>query len=157
MVYNIFFWKERNIDWAPKRIKDTIKDFGLDHFNASLTGQAIGTLEKPIYQSERNDLYNGFIENLLNSGHAFYCKCIPSNLTYMERIMLQKKPEICKCSMEDLEPNPEYCVRFKVIKQIDLFLPILFFLTKMGDCKVDFNDIVYGKISQKAPERSFVF
>ncbi len=38
---------------------------------------------EPVYQSRRFDLYNEYIDRLLESGHAYYCSCTPDEVEAM--------------------------------------------------------------------------
>ena len=39
--------------------------------------------EGPYYQTKRLDIYNRYLERLLDSGHAYYCTCSPEEITAM--------------------------------------------------------------------------
>ena len=39
--------------------------------------------EGPYYQTKRLDIYNRYLERLLDSGHAYYCTCSPDEITAM--------------------------------------------------------------------------
>ena len=39
--------------------------------------------EGPFFQSERNDLYNSYVDKLLETGKAYYCSCTPEEVEAM--------------------------------------------------------------------------
>ncbi|MCX6111992.1 MAG: glutamate--tRNA ligase [Proteobacteria bacterium] len=69
---------------------------------------------KPIYQSQRTDLYKSYIKKLLDSGHAYFCNCSKEELdAERERAMAEKRKPVYsrKCRYN---PAKEGVIRFKV-------------------------------------------
>jgi len=72
--------------------------------------------EGPYFQSERTDIYNTYIDQLLETGHAYYCECTPDEVDAMrEQARAQgKKPKYNgRCRERHLGPGPGRVVRFK--------------------------------------------
>jgi len=72
--------------------------------------------EGPYYQSQRFDLYQRSIDELLDRGMAYYCSCTPEEVEQM-REEARKKGEKPKynghCRERNLGPGPERVIRFK--------------------------------------------
>jgi len=69
-----------------------------------------------VFQSQRFDLYNSFIDTLLATGHAYWCKCTPDEVEAMrEKARAEgKKPKYDgRCREQGLGPGPGCVVRFK--------------------------------------------
>ncbi|MCF8030392.1 MAG: glutamate--tRNA ligase [Desulfohalobiaceae bacterium] len=72
--------------------------------------------EGPFYQSQRFDLYQRFIDHLLDKGRAYYCSCTPQEVEQMREEAREKgeKPKYNgRCRERNLDPGPERVVRFK--------------------------------------------
>ena len=72
--------------------------------------------EGPYYQSQRFEVYQRFIDKLLDRGMAYYCSCTPEEVEQMREEARQKgeKPKYNgRCRERNLEPGPERVVRFK--------------------------------------------
>ncbi len=86
-----------------------------------------------IYQSQRQDIYNSYIEKLLESGHAYYCECSVEEVEAMREVARAKgeKPKYNgKCRERKLEKAENRVVRLKV----------------PSEGKIIFNDMVKGQI-----------
>lgn len=69
-----------------------------------------------VFQSQRFDLYNSYIDQLLASGHAYWCKCTPAEVEAMrEKARAEgKKPKYDgRCREQGLGPGAGCVVRFK--------------------------------------------
>jgi len=70
-----------------------------------------------VFQSQRFDLYNSYIDQLLASGHAYWCKCTPDEVEAMrEKARAEgKKPKYDgRCREQGLGPGAGCVVRFKI-------------------------------------------
>lgn len=113
--------KERSTDEATNAILDSMKWLGLDWD------------EGPYFQSQRNDIYNSFIDRLIETGQAYHCHCSPEELDKKRREAINTglKPKYDgKCRELGLGPAPGSVVRLKI--------PI------SGQTR--FNDLVKGPI-----------
>ncbi len=69
-----------------------------------------------VFQSQRFDLYNSYIDKLLETGHAYWCKCTPDEVEAMrEKARAEgKKPKYDgRCREAGLGPGAGHVVRFK--------------------------------------------
>ncbi|MCF8085294.1 MAG: glutamate--tRNA ligase [Desulfohalobiaceae bacterium] len=72
--------------------------------------------EGPYYQSQRFDLYQRFIDELLDNSMAYYCSCTPEEVEQMREEARKKgeKPKYNgRCRERNLGPGPERVIRFK--------------------------------------------
>ncbi len=72
--------------------------------------------EGPFFQSERMDIYNKYIQKLLDTGQAYYCKCSPEEVEQMRKEAMEKgeKPKYNgRCRELGLGPGEGRVVRFK--------------------------------------------
>ena len=85
-------------------ILDAMAWLGLDH-DGEIT-----------YQSQRFDIYNEYIDKLLDTGHAYWCSCTPDEVEAMREAARQKglKPKYSgRCREAGLGPGPGRVVRLK--------------------------------------------
>jgi len=83
---------------------------------ASMSWLGLDWDDEPIYQSKRFDLYNAYIDKLLETGHAYYCTCAPEEVEAMREEARAKglKPKYSgRCRERDLGPVPGAVVRLK--------------------------------------------
>ncbi len=72
--------------------------------------------EGPYFQSERTDIYNKYVDQLLETGHAYYCQCTPKQVDAMRDKARKegRKPKYDgTCRECGLGPGPGRVVRFK--------------------------------------------
>ncbi|WP_462324086.1 glutamate--tRNA ligase [Desulfoplanes sp.] len=72
--------------------------------------------EGPYFQSERTDIYNTYVDQLLETGHAYYCGCTPEEVDAMRDKARKegRKPKYDgTCRERGLGPGPGRVVRFK--------------------------------------------
>ena len=72
--------------------------------------------EGPYFQSERTDIYNTYVDQLLETGHAYYCECTPEEVDAMREKARKegRKPKYDgTCRERGLGPGPGRAVRFK--------------------------------------------
>jgi len=87
-----------------------------------------------VYQSQRQDIYNTYIEKLLEGGHAYYCDCTVEEVDAMREVAKAKgeKPRYNgRCRESKLGTGEGRVVRLKV----------------PAEGKVIFNDMVKGHIA----------
>ncbi len=87
----------RSTEENTRGILDSMAWLGLDHDG------------EPVYQSRRFDLYNEYIDRLLESGHAYYCSCTPDEVEAMReqaRARGQKPKYSGRCRERGLAPGP---------------------------------------------------
>lgn len=125
------------------RIEDTdllrSKQEYTDSILASMRWLGLDWDGEPAYQTQRTDLYNRYVDKLLETGHAYWCACTPEEVEAMREQARQKglKPRYNGyCRARDLGPGEGRCVRLKA--------PLT--------GKVVFDDMVKGKIAVDVSE-----
>lgn len=91
------------------------------------------------YQTQRTDIYNSYVDRLLESGHAYWCSCTPEEVEAMREEARRQglKPRYNgHCRTRDLGPGEGRCVRLRT--------PLT--------GKVLFDDMVKGKIAVDVSE-----
>lgn len=91
------------------------------------------------YQTQRADLYNQYVDRLLESGHAYWCSCTPEEVEAMRETARQQglKPRYNgHCRELGLGPGEGRCVRLKAPRE----------------GKIVFDDLVKGRIAVDAAE-----
>lgn len=71
---------------------------------------------EPVYQSQREDFYNRHVDQLLESGHAYWCECTPEEVEAMREAARATgaKPKYAgRCRERGLGPGEGRVVRFK--------------------------------------------
>lgn len=80
-----------------------------DSILASMNWLGLDWDGEPVYQSQRFDLYNQYIDRLLESGHAYWCSCSPEDVEKMREEARAKgeKPKYNGCCRDrGLRPSP---------------------------------------------------
>ena len=95
------------------RIEDTdtlrSKQEYTDSILASMNWLGLDWDGEPIYQSQRFDLYNQYVDRLLENGHAYWCACSPEAVEKMreEARARGEKPRYNGCCRDlQLKPSP---------------------------------------------------
>ncbi len=120
------------------RIEDTdlerSKQEYTDSILASMTWLGLDWNKEPIYQTTRTEIYNKYVDMMLESGHAYWCSCTPEEVDAMREEAKAKglKPRYNgKCREKNVGAGSGHCVRLKA--------PLT--------GKVIFDDMVKGIIS----------
>jgi glutamyl-tRNA synthetase len=72
--------------------------------------------EGPHFQSQRFDIYETYVQKLIETGHAYYCSCSPEKLDEMRKRAMETggKPKYDgTCREKGLAPGENTVVRFK--------------------------------------------
>ncbi|MFO7985756.1 MAG: glutamate--tRNA ligase [Desulfatiglandaceae bacterium] len=96
--------EERSSEQATQAILESMSWLGLDWD------------EGPYFQSKRYDIYNAFIDRLLERGQAYYCHCTPEALEKRRKSAMEKglKPKYDgRCRELGLGPKAGAVVRLK--------------------------------------------
>lgn len=91
------------------------------------------------YQTRRTDLYNSYVDRLLENGHAYWCSCTPEEVEAMRehaRAHGLKPRYDGRCRDKNLGPGEGRCVRLRI--------------PQTG--KVVFDDMVKGRIAVDTAE-----
>lgn len=125
------------------RIEDTdllrSKQEYTDSILASMRWLGLDWDGEPVYQTQRTEIYNKYVDKLLESGQAYWCSCSPEEVEAMREEARQKglKPRYNgHCRNLNLGPGEGRCVRLKA--------------PQSG--KITFNDLVKGPIEIDAAE-----
>lgn len=125
------------------RIEDTdlqrSKQEYTDSILASMRWLGLEWDGEPVYQTQRADLYNQYVDKLLESGNAYWCSCTPEDVEAMReeaRKSGQKPRYNGHCRDLGLGPGPGRCVRLKAPRE----------------GKIIFDDLVKGRIVVDASE-----
>lgn len=120
------------------RIEDTdllrSKQEYTDSILASMRWLGLDWDGEPAYQTQRTDIYNQYVDRLLESGHAYWCSCSPEDVEKMREKARQegKKPRYDgHCRELGLGPGEGRCVRLKIPQE----------------GKIVFDDMVKGRIA----------
>ena len=125
------------------RIEDTdllrSKQEYTDSILASMRWLGLDWDGEPVYQTNRTELYNSYVDKLLQAGHAYWCSCTPEEVESRREEARQagRKPRYNgRCRTRDLGPGEGRCVRLK---------------TPLSG-KVVFDDMVKGRIAVDVSE-----
>lgn len=125
------------------RIEDTdllrSKQEYTDSILASMRWLGLDWDGEPEYQTRRTELYNKYVDKLLETGHAYWCSCTPDEVDAMREEAKAKglKPRYNgHCRELGLGPGDGRCVRLKA----------------PADGKIVFHDMVKGSIAVDAAE-----
>ena len=87
-------------------------------------GPEVGGPSEPYYQSQRTEIYQKYLKQLLDEGKAYYCFCTPEELEAQREIQRQRKqpfryPRTCRnLSKEEVErriaAGEPHSIRFKI-------------------------------------------
>ena len=92
-----------------------------------------------IYQTQRTDIYNAYVDKLLASGHAYWCSCSREEVEAMREEARAKgsKPRYNgHCRDLNCGPGPDHCVRLRI----------------PDTGRVSFTDLVKGPIAVDVQE-----
>lgn len=127
--------QKRSVEGAVEGLLATLQKLGLDHDEGPVLN-ADGSLGSkgdrgPYVQSQRLDLYQPYIEQLLEAGHAYYCFCSAERLEQMraEQTAVKQTPKydrLClKLSREEVAEkianNEPKVVRLKIPDGVSVF------------------------------------
>ncbi len=128
--------RTRLVKGAEERFLQTLKDFGLNYDEGPDVEGPVG----PYRQSERLDIYQRYVKDLVEQGKAYYCICTKDRLDKL-RDAQQKKKEIPKYDKHCLEKQDE------VKKKVDGGEAYVIRLNVAPHVEVVFNDLIRGDIT----------
>jgi len=145
-LFNFLFAKNHNGKFLL-RIEDTDKDRSEERFveeiNQSLRWLGFKWDEKPLYQSDRTEIYLNTVSQLISTKNAYHCFCEPSELDEKRREAQENKKQykydqkcrhLDKMDLENyLKSEKEFAIRFAVPNE--------------GETVV--HDLVYGEVRFK--------
>lgn len=105
-----------------------------DSILASMRWLGLDWEGEPMYQTQRTEVYNRYVDTLLETGHAYWCSCTPEEVDAMRENAKAKglKPRYSGlCRSRKVGPGEGHCVRLKT----------------PATGKVIFDDLVKGVIA----------
>tara|TARA_B100001250_G_scaffold71049_1_gene57378 strand:+ start:693 stop:2111 length:1419 start_codon:yes stop_codon:yes gene_type:complete len=120
-LYNWLFAKKNNGKFLL-RVEDTdmerSTDDSISQILASMKWLGLEPDEKPVFQSERIDIYNKYIDLLIDNGNAYQCFCSKEELEVSRNEQKKKnlKPRYdgrCREANKKLRIDEPYVIRFK--------------------------------------------
>ena len=110
----------RYVDGAVENLFTTLKAMGLEYDEGPGKGGEFG----PYYQSKRTDIYNKYVQELLDKGKAYRCFCTPEDLDKMREERKEKGLDTryngrCRNLTENkinehLRNNDKFVIRLKI-------------------------------------------
>ena len=92
-LFNFVYARQNNGKFLV-RIEDTDRERSTKEFEnnilENLSSIGLDPDEKPINQSERNEIYINAAEKILESGHAYWCDCSADELEIMRKEQKRK-------------------------------------------------------------------
>ncbi len=128
--------RKRYVEGAEERIYQVIKDYGLS-WNE---GPDIGGPYGPYIQTQRLDIYQKYIKELLDKGLAYHCFCTEERLTKMRET--QK-------AAGHLPKYDQHCLHLtseEIKKNLDQKIPYTIRMTIPRNQTIIFEDLIRGKI-----------
>lgn len=128
--------QKRYVSGAETRILQVIKDYGLNWDE----GPDIGGPYAPYTQSERLNIYQKYIKELLDKGLAYYCFCTEERLNEVRAIQ-KANHQIPRYDRHCLTLSKE-----EVVQKIAAGEPYVIRLKMPDNEVVEFDDLIRGKI-----------
>lgn len=128
--------QKRYIEGSEKRLLEVIKDYGLNWDE----GPDIGGPYGPYVQTERLEIYQKYIKELLDKGFAYYCFCTQERLDNLRTTQKEAK-QLPRYDQHCLHLSPE-----EIQKNIDNKIPYTVRLVVPKNETIIFEDLIRGKI-----------
>jgi glutamyl-tRNA synthetase len=129
--------QKRLVAGATDRILQVIKDYGLSWDE----GPDVGGPYTPYIQTQRLNIYQKYIKELLDKGHAYYCFCTQDRLSEVRAIQKSagKIPKYDRCCLQLSQTEVDEKLKSGIPYVIRMKLP--------DHQNIVFDDIIRGKIS----------
>jgi len=128
--------QKRYVPGSEKRLLEVIKDYGLSWDE----GPDIGGLFGPYVQTERLEIYNKYIKELIDKGFAYYCFCTQERLDEL-RANQKANKQIPRYDQHCLHLSKE-----EIQKNLDNNIPYTIRLVIPKNETIIFEDLIRGKI-----------
>ena len=129
--------QERYVEGATEVIYDTLRDCGMNWDEGPDVGGPCG----PYIQSERKNLYLPYAQQLVKSGHAYYCFCTKEELEE-RRAAAEAKGEVFKYDKHCLHLTPE-----EVQAKLDAGVPYVIRQNAPTEGETSYHDEVFGDMT----------
>jgi len=128
--------QKRLVEGSAHRALQLFKDFGLVYDEGPDVGGEYG----PYVQTQRLDIYQKYIKELLDKGLAYYCFCTEERLTEVREIQKAAK-KLPKYDRHCLALTPE-----EIRKSLDNKVPFVIRMKIPDNETVVFDDLIRGQI-----------
>lgn len=129
--------QKRLVEGSGERALKTFKDFGLVYDEGPDVGGEYG----PYIQTERLNIYQKYIKELLDKGHAYYCFCTEDRLKEVREIQKAAK-KVPKYDRHCLNLTKE-----EIDENLKKGLPYVIRLRLPDRENITFDDLIRGKIT----------
>ena len=129
--------QEREVKGAVDVIYNSMKTAGLIHDEGPDVGGPCG----PYIQSERKDMYLPYAQQLVKTGHAYYCFCTKCELDE-RRAAAEKRGEVFKYDKHCLKLTPE-----EVQAKLDAGTPYVIRQNAPTTGESSYDDLVFGHMT----------
>ena len=128
--------QKRYVPGSEKRLLEVIKEYGLSWDE----GPDIGGPYGPYVQTERLDIYNKYIQELLDKKLAYYCFCTQERLDSL-RVTQKANKQLPRYDQHCLHLSPE-----EIQKNLDNKVPYTIRMVIPKNETIIFEDLIRGKI-----------
>lgn len=132
---------KRNTPTAAQQVIDDLRWLGLDWDE----GPEVGGENGPYLQSERRDIYDKYIQQLLDEGKAYYCFETPEELAVI-------REKAAKAKQALVYPRPEVFPTLEDVERAKAEGKPVVVRFAMGDADVVIEDEVRGQVNVAAGE-----
>ncbi|MBQ8536348.1 MAG: glutamate--tRNA ligase [Clostridia bacterium] len=129
--------QERFVEGATQVIYDTLRGCGMEWDEGPDVGGDYG----PYVQSERKHLYLPYAQQLVESGHAYYCFCTKEELDE-RRAACEAKGEVFKYDKHCLHLSKE-----EIQQKLDAGVPYVIRQNAPTEGETSYDDVVFGHMS----------
>ena len=129
--------QERFVEGATEVIYDTLRDCGMNWDEGPDVGGDYG----PYIQSERKDIYLPYAQQLVESGHAYYCFCTKEELDE-RRAAAEAKGEVFKYDKHCMHLTKE-----EVQAKLDAGVPYVIRQNAPTEGETSYHDEVFGDMT----------
>ena len=129
--------QERYVEGATQVIYDTLRDCGMNWDEGPDVGGDYG----PYIQSERKSLYLPYAQQLVESGHAYYCFCTKEELEE-RRAQAEKRGEVFKYDKHCLHLSRE-----EVQAKLEAGVPYVIRMNAPTEGESTYTDLVFGEMT----------
>ncbi len=128
--------QKRLVAGSGERALKVFKDFGLLYDEGPDVGGPYG----PYIQTQRLDIYQKYIQELIHKGHAYYCFCTQERLDEVRAVQKAAK-KIPKYDRHCLNLSPQ-----EIQKNLDNHVPYVVRMKIPDNETIVFDDLIRGKI-----------
>ncbi len=127
----------RFVEGATEVIYDTLRRCGMNWDEGPDVGGPVG----PYIQSQRKDLYLPYAQQLVKTGHAYYCFCTKEELEE-RRAACEAKGEVFKYDKHCLHLSQE-----EIQRKLDAGVPYVIRQNAPTTGETSYDDLVFGHMT----------